>query len=71
MVNISAMTTIDVIDGIKYPERKMVRPGNFLSIRSARKSAIIVVTGIVPITKIKVFFKDCKKAWSEKRATKF
>jgi len=61
LVKISAMTTIEVIDGIKYPDRKIARPLKFFSISNARTKAIIVVAGMVPKTKIKVFFREIRK----------
>ena len=55
-----AVTTIEMIDGKKKAERKNCSPFLRLLIKIASAKANRVVTGVVPITKIKVFFSACK-----------
>ena len=58
LLNISAITTIEVTDGKKYVERKnSLNFTNWLFIAVAKSKAKVVVIGTVPKENIKVFVK--------------
>jgi len=65
------MTTMEVMEGMKKPARKIPAPGILRLMITARINAKIVVKGMVPNTKMEVFSKAFRKSSSEKSLLKF